>query len=102
MPEAKYKRVMLKLSGGALSGEHRYGIDTPTLIGISRQIKLVIEMGVGVAIVVGGMILPRRHKNHEEKGFASAISTMRRSFIIRVLFITFTWPWKSSSVANWR
>ena len=54
MPEAKYKRVLLKLSGGALSGEHRYGIDIPTLIRIARQIKLVIEMGVGVAIVVGG------------------------------------------------
>jgi uridylate kinase len=54
MPETKYKRVLLKLSGGALSGKHRYGIDTPTLVKIARQIKQVIEMGVGVAIVVGG------------------------------------------------
>jgi len=54
MPEAKYKRVLLKLSGEALSGQHGYGIDTPTLTKIAGQIKRVMEMGVGVAIVVGG------------------------------------------------
>ncbi len=54
MPETKYKRVVLKLSGGALSGEQRLGIDTATLIRIARQIKQVVEMGVGVSIVVGG------------------------------------------------
>ena len=54
MPDAKYKRVLLKLSGGSLSGEHRYGIDTPTLVRIAKQMKQVTEMGVGVAIVVGG------------------------------------------------
>ena len=54
MPKAKYKRVMLKLSGEALSGESNFGIDTPTLTKIARQIKQVMEMGVGVAIVVGG------------------------------------------------
>ena len=54
MPETKYKRVLLKLSGEALSGGHGYGIDNPTLIRIARQIKQVLEMGVGVGIVVGG------------------------------------------------
>jgi len=54
MPEPKYKRVMLKLSGEALSGERGYGIDTPTLTGIARQLKNITEMGVQVAIVVGG------------------------------------------------
>ena len=54
MSGARYKRVMLKLSGEALGGEHSYGIDTPTLTKVARQIKQVVEMGVGVAIVVGG------------------------------------------------
>jgi uridylate kinase len=54
MPETKYKRVLLKLSGEALSGRHRYGIDTPTLAGIAGQVKDVVGMGVSVAIVVGG------------------------------------------------
>ncbi len=54
MPEAKYKRVLLKLSGEALSGEQNFGINTPTLTKIAGQIKQVMELGVGVAIVVGG------------------------------------------------
>lgn len=54
MPEVKYKRVLLKLSGEALSGKHRSGIDVPTLTGIAGQIKEVVDMGVSVAIVVGG------------------------------------------------
>ena len=54
MTTIKYKRVLLKLSGEAFSGGADFGIDTPTLIRISRQIKQVIEMGVGVGIVVGG------------------------------------------------
>jgi len=54
MTTAKYKRVLLKLSGEAFSGEANYGIDAPTLTRIARQIKHVMEMGVEVAIVVGG------------------------------------------------
>ena len=54
MPGAKYKRVLLKLSGEALSGEQDFGINTPTLMKIAGQIKQVMKLGVGVAIVVGG------------------------------------------------
>jgi uridylate kinase len=54
LPEARYKRVLLRLSGEALSGQHRYGIDNPTLTKIAKQIKRVVGMGVSVAIVVGG------------------------------------------------
>ncbi len=54
MPEAKYTRVLLKLSGEALSGNKGYGIDNPTLLKIARQIKQVTSLGIGVAIVVGG------------------------------------------------
>jgi uridylate kinase len=54
MPEPKYKRILLKLSGEALRGGHSYGIDNPTLTKIARQIKQVNEMGVGVGVVVGG------------------------------------------------
>jgi len=54
MSATKYKRVLLKLSGEAFAGEVSYGIDTATLTKIARQIKQVTEMGVGVAIVVGG------------------------------------------------
>ena len=54
MTTTRYKRVLLKLSGEAFSGKLDYGIDTDTLTRVTKQIKQVIEMGVGVAIVVGG------------------------------------------------
>ena len=54
MTTTKYKRVLLKLSGEAFSGKTDYGIDTPTLARIAKQTKQVMEMGTGVAIVVGG------------------------------------------------
>jgi len=54
MADTKYKRVVLKLSGEAFGGEREFGIDVHTLIRIAKQIKRVVEMGVGVAIVVGG------------------------------------------------
>ena len=54
MPAAKYKRVLLKLSGEALRGGNSYGIDNPTLVKIALQIKKVVATGVSVGIVVGG------------------------------------------------
>lgn len=54
MPTAKYKRVLLKLSGEALSGGTTFGIDSSFLKKIAVQIKNVVEMGVNVGVVVGG------------------------------------------------
>jgi uridylate kinase len=54
MPEAKYKRVLLKLSGEALGGGKSHGIDNATLRKIALQVKQVTQMGVSIAIVVGG------------------------------------------------
>ena len=54
MAVTRYKRVLLKLSGEALSGGNDYGIDTAILRKLANQIKQVIKMGVNVAIVVGG------------------------------------------------
>lgn len=54
MPEVKYKRVLLKLSGEALRGKGSYGIDNKTLNRIALQIKEIVKLSVGVGIVVGG------------------------------------------------
>ncbi|MFC2068826.1 UMP kinase [Chloroflexota bacterium] len=62
----KYKRVLLKLSGEAFKGEADYGIDASTLAKIARQVKQMIEMGVGVAIVVGGGNIWRGAKAERE------------------------------------
>ena len=52
--EAKYKRVLLKISGEALSGSKGYGLDVDTMHSICENIKKVVDMGVNVSIVVGG------------------------------------------------
>ncbi len=49
-----YKRVLLKLSGEALAGDNKTGIDEKTLNQISDAIKELYDMGVEIAIVVGG------------------------------------------------
>lgn len=54
MSELAYKRVLLKLSGEALAGERGFGIDNDTVLEIVKSVKKVIELGVEVAIVVGG------------------------------------------------
>jgi uridylate kinase len=50
----KYKRILLKLSGEALMGENQYGIDPKRLAEYAQEIKKVVDLGVEVAIVIGG------------------------------------------------
>ena len=49
-----YKRIMLKLSGEALAGQQGYGIDPDIIMGIAREIRGVVDLGVQLAIVIGG------------------------------------------------
>lgn len=51
---AKYKRILLKLSGESLMGEQSFGIDPERLADYAKQIKEVHEMGVQIGIVIGG------------------------------------------------
>jgi uridylate kinase len=52
--KAKYKRILLKLSGEALAGETGIGIDTGALRGMAAQVKEVRDLGVEVVVVIGG------------------------------------------------
>lgn len=52
--QIKYKRVLIKLSGEALAGEKGFGLDEPTLDKIAETIKESVDMGVQIAVVVGG------------------------------------------------
>ena len=54
MGKPKYNRVILKVSGEALSGSKGLGVDEETIVKISKEIKKLNEVGVQVAIVVGG------------------------------------------------
>lgn len=66
MQGAKYKRVLLKLSGAALAGDEKTGINIQVLGKICDKVKEVVEMGVEVAIVVGGGNFWRGRRNGEQ------------------------------------
>ncbi|HYR39534.1 MAG TPA: UMP kinase [Methylomirabilota bacterium] len=51
---APYRRVLLKISGEALAGQQGYGIEPETINRIAEEIREVVEMGVQLAIVIGG------------------------------------------------
>ena len=50
----KYKRILLKLSGEALMGQKQFGIDNDRLKQYAEEIKMVVDAGLEVAIVIGG------------------------------------------------
>jgi len=52
--KARYKRILLKLSGEALVGDGKYGISPKTLSTIAQEVKDVVELGVEVALTIGG------------------------------------------------
>ena len=51
---AKYKRILLKLSGEALAGSQKTGFDAATCMGVAKQVKKLTDDGVQVGIVTGG------------------------------------------------
>ena len=63
--EAKYKRILLKLSGEALAGEQKTGVNVEVVGKICDKIKEVTEMGVEVGIVVGGGNFWRGRNGHQ-------------------------------------
>ena len=54
MADVKYKRILLKISGEALAGDKKQGINDEVLKNITAKIKAVADLGVEVAVVVGG------------------------------------------------
>ena len=54
MKKAQYKRILLKISGEVLSGEGNFGIDSEVMLEIAREIREVKNLGVEMAVVIGG------------------------------------------------
>ena len=63
----KYKRILLKLSGEALMGEKEFGIDSKKLHEYAKEIKAISDVGIEVAIVIGGGNIFRGFNNNEHK-----------------------------------
>lgn len=67
----KYKRILLKLSGESLMGDKNFGLDPEVLSQYARDIKMITELGVQVAIVIGGGNI-YRGMNEAETGIERA------------------------------
>jgi uridylate kinase len=67
----KYKRILLKLSGEALMGDKNFGFDTDVISQYARDIKEITDLGVQVAIVIGGGNI-YRGMNEAETGIERA------------------------------
>jgi uridylate kinase len=67
----KYKRILLKLSGEALMGDKSFGFDNDVIAQYAKDIKSIVELGVQVAIVIGGGNI-YRGTNEAETGIERA------------------------------
>ena len=67
----KYKRILLKLSGEALMGDKSFGFDTSVINQYAQDIKSITELGVQVAVVIGGGNI-YRGMNEAETGIERA------------------------------
>ena len=67
----KYKRVLLKLSGESLMGDKSFGFDTSVISQYAQDIKSIVDLGVQVAIVIGGGNI-YRGMNEAETGIERA------------------------------
>ena len=65
MADLAYKRVLLKLSGEAMAGDKKTGIDADVLGRICDQIKVIVDLGVEVAVVIGGGNFWRGRYGHQ-------------------------------------
>ena len=72
MTELKYKKILLKISGEALLGTQQFGIDPEPVHKICKEIKKAYELGVQIAIVVGGGNIFRGMKNSSKLGMDQA------------------------------
>lgn len=61
---AKYKRILLKLSGEALVGNHGYGIDPEVMKNTAKQVQEIYNLGVDIGIVIGGGNIFRGLSDH--------------------------------------
>jgi uridylate kinase len=69
--QPKYKRILLKLSGESLMGDNSFGIDPNMISRYAKEIKSIVDLGVEVAIVIGGGNI-YRGMNESETGIERA------------------------------
>ncbi len=93
MNNLKYKRILLKVSGEALMAEKEFGIDSETVRNLALQIKKIKELGVEIAIVVGGGNIFRGMQNSVKLGMDQAsadyigmVATIMNALVLQGIF----------------
>lgn len=85
--EADYKRVILKISGEALAGDVGFGLEDEMLRSVARQVKEVHNLGVEVAIVVGGGNFWRgrssKNMNHATADYMGMLATCMNALALQ-------------------
>lgn len=74
MKKIKYNRIVLKISGEALAGDQEFGLDGETLNAIAAEVKEIWDLGVEIAVVVGGGNIWRGVKGSADTGIERANS----------------------------
>jgi len=92
--KAKYKRIVLKISGEALQGKKGYGIDPNVILSIARQIKEVKDLGCEIAIVIGGGNIFRGLEAATQKGMDRAIADYMGMLATVLNGLLFRMPWE--------
>jgi uridylate kinase len=89
-PTLKYRRVLLKISGEALMGDQGFGIQPDIISRVAEDIKTVSELGVDLAVVVGGGNIFRGVQNSSKLGmdraaadYVGMLATMMNSLILQ-------------------
>ncbi|MGN0018849.1 MAG: UMP kinase [Candidatus Gastranaerophilaceae bacterium] len=107
METIKYKRILLKISGEALLGDQEFGIDYKPVEFIANEIKQIHDMGVEVAVVVGGGNIFRGMKNSTKLGmdrasgdYVGMLATVMNAITLQSAFKNIGVPCRVQSAIN--
>ena len=85
-PKPQFKRVLLKLSGESLMGDDAFGINKETLSQIVADIREVIDLGVEMGIVVGGVALGSTGMDRATGDYMGMLATMMNAMALQDAF----------------
>ena len=107
METIKYKRILLKISGEALLGDQEFGIDYKPVEFIANEIKQIHDMGVEIAVVVGGGNIFRGMKNSTKLGmdrasgdYVGMLATVMNAITLQSAFKNIGVPCRVQSAIN--
>ena len=106
MSETKYKRVLLKLSGEALAGQQRFGINEAMTRKVAQEVKQIHDLGVQVAIVVGGGNFWRgrtsKDMDRATADYMGMLATVMNSLALQDAFLALGVPTKVQTAIEMR